>query len=372
MKLSDVFDASLFVRVPDSWHVIIADVKNSTASINAGNHNDVNLVAATSLIIPLNIARDNGVEIPFFFTGDGGTVIVPEPIRLKVLEALKKHNYNTIKNFNLALHYGSVQVSDIIEAGHAIEIAKLDNEKGFPKPIVIGSGLHYAESVIKKLDRDDDDEGLDYPVNIEGLECRWDRVRPPTLDNEVVCYLIEATRAEDQLEVYSQVLQKMDQLYGEPDKRNPLALHRLKLMLSLNKIRKEMIARFGRWKSGFLIFEFLKTFIGQLIFRFNWKIGKVKGIDYLRQVISNADTLTIDGRISTIVSGTTEKRLQFIKYLEEEELDERLIFGHYINKASIMTCYIEHRDDRHIHFVDGADGGYTAASQELKQKLLRR
>ncbi|HEX8545491.1 MAG TPA: DUF3095 family protein, partial [Cytophagaceae bacterium] len=69
-------------------------------------------------------------------------------------------------------------------------------------------------------------------------------------------------------------------------------------------------------------------------------------------------------------TGSTEKRLQFIRYLEEEEQNGNLIFGHHINRASVMTCYIENRDDRHIHFVDGSDGGYTAASKELKRKLV--
>src|SRR4028118_1882133 len=133
MKLRQVFDKKLFVPVPASWHVIITDVKNSTAAVSAGNHNDVNLIAATSLIIALNIARENNIEIPFFFTGDGGTVIVPEHIRPQVLEAIRNHNQNTIANFNLTLHYGSVPVSEIESAGHEIRIAKLYNEKGFPK-----------------------------------------------------------------------------------------------------------------------------------------------------------------------------------------------------------------------------------------------
>ncbi len=34
-----------------------------------------------------------------------------------------------------------------------------------------------------------------------------------------------------------------------------------------------------------------------------------------------------------------------------------------------MTCYIENRKSRHIHFVDGSDGGYTEAAKEFKMKL---
>ncbi|MBD0296914.1 MAG: DUF3095 family protein, partial [Flavisolibacter sp.] len=31
----------------------------------------------------------------------------------------------------------------------------------------------------------------------------------------------------------------------------------------------------------------------------------------------------------------------------------------------------EDRDEKHIHFVDGSDGGYTEASKEYKRKLMQ-
>jgi hypothetical protein len=34
-----------------------------------------------------------------------------------------------------------------------------------------------------------------------------------------------------------------------------------------------------------------------------------------------------------------------------------------------MTCYIENRNNKHIHFLDGSNGGYTEAAKELKPKL---
>ena len=37
-----------------------------------------------------------------------------------------------------------------------------------------------------------------------------------------------------------------------------------------------------------------------------------------------------------------------------------------ISRESVMTCYIENRNAKHIHFVDGADGGYTEAAKEIK------
>ena len=73
LPITEIFQRDNFSDVPSDWAIIVADVRNSTAAVAAGKHNDVNLVAAGSLIAALNIAKEKGIEIPFFFSGDGGT-----------------------------------------------------------------------------------------------------------------------------------------------------------------------------------------------------------------------------------------------------------------------------------------------------------
>jgi hypothetical protein len=203
---------------------------------------------------------------------------------------------------------------------------------------------------------------------MEGLECRWDKIKPPTEENEVVCYLIEAIKPELQAQIYADVLQKMDDIYGTLEKRNPISLERLKLLLGVNKIKREMLARFGKWERKYFLTTFLRTFLGKLYFKFNLKVKDLRGRDYLKQVVSNADILTIDGRINTIISSTNINHNSFMEYLSEQEGMGRLVFGHFTSRESVMTCYIESRNETHIHFVDGADGGYTEAAKELKRK----
>jgi hypothetical protein len=369
-QIYDVLRRASFTDVPDNWYVIIADVKNSTAAVNAGKHNDVNMVAAASLVVALNVAKSNNLEIPFLFGGDGGTVFVPEEVLQEVLDGLRRHNRNTIQNFGLELHVGCMSIQTINEAGHFVKIAKVRLGKGFSKPVIIGDGLKYAEQIIKQSPHEEELAIEDISLlNMEGLECRWDKIKPPAAENEIVCYLIEAMDPRNQQQVYADVLQMMDNIYGTPDKRNPLSMDRLKLLLSVDKIRREMMVRFGKWKSSYLTKAFLKTLIGYLFFRFKLNISRFRSREYLKDIINNADTLTIDGRISTVISGTTDQRSRFIKYLQDLEIEGVLLFGHFISKESVMTCYIENRNDRHIHFVDGADGGYTEASKELKAKL---
>jgi len=267
------------------------------------------------------------------------------------------------------MHIGSLSMAAVLAVGATVKISKVQLSLGFPKAVIIGNGLKFAEQQIKKGTQDRQEINSSYTLNMTGLECRWDKVKPPSEENEIVCYLIEAMDQEKQAEVYQNVLRKIDEIYGSIENRSPLSLSRLKLLLNLQKVQKEMLVKYGGWKVRYLISSFIKTFLGIFYFNNNLKIGTIRGKEYLLQLIANADTLTIDGRINTIISGKQNKRKQFLEYLADQETEGVLVYGHHISKESIMTCYIENMNSDHIHFVDGSDGGYTEAAKELKMKV---
>ncbi len=369
-------DEKLFTNFPDNWHVIVADIVNSTNAVLQGRHDDVNLIAAGSLIAAINAAKPFNTEIAYFFGGDGGTVIVPDEIVNKILSGLNAHKINSLNSFSLDLRVGRVAIGDIKKAGHDLRVAKVAIGGGYNKSVVIGDGLKYAENIIKSKylhDKESLEKQLlktdTSELNLEGLECRWDRIKPPTSSLEVVCLLIEATKVQQQSTVYRNVMIKLDEIYGEADKRHPITINRLQLLTTFRKFRKEMMARYSNWNISYFLKAFFESLIGRLYFKYNFKVNDLKGQEYLEQVIAFSDTLTIDGKINTIVSGTKENRIHLLKYLNEEEQKGLLIFGHFVSTESIMTCYIENRNKKHIHFLDGSNGGYTEAAKELKPKL---
>lgn len=369
LPLAQLLQAENFHAVPPDWHVVVADVRGSTAAVAAGKHNDVNLVAAGALIAVLNAARAADVEVPFFFGGDGGTLLVPPVLLDAAMAALRAHALNVERNFGLSLHLGAVPVAEIMSAGHLPRLAKTQLPTGFAKAVLIGNGLLWAERVVKDADAKEEAKATEKLLaDLMGLECRWDRIKPPADGAEIVCYLIEALDPAQQINVFRDAIQQLDAIYGAPEKRNPLSLQRLKLLVSTRKMRIEMMARFGRWKWRYFAAEMLKTAAARVLLCTRTKLSDFDGATYLEEVVANADTLTLDGRINTIISGTAAQRQRFISYLDAEELAGRLLYGHHVATESVMTCYIQTRERDHIHFVDGSDGGYTAAAGELKRK----
>jgi len=365
-----------FKDIPENWHVVVADINNSTGAVSGGKHADVNLIAAGCLIVALNISKAQQVEIPYFFGGDGGTVLVPDFLLEKVLAGLQAHKQNSLKNFSLDLRIGSVPVKEIYNAGYEMKLAKVEMTAGFLKPILIGNGLKYSEKRVKQNEVDGPgiekkEMNLQSPdeLNLQGMECRWDEVRPPSKAAEVVCLLIEATDPNRQMAVYRDVLNTLEEIYGNANERHPLTIKMLRLKNSVQKIQKEMLARYSKTKPFFMLKRLVENFIGAFYFRYDLTVNKMSGHQYLSQLIAQSEILTIDGRINAIISGTKENRIRFIKYLTEQEQSGILVFGHHVSPSSIMTCYVEDMKNKHTHFVDGSDGGYTAASRELKPKL---
>ncbi|MFC0774771.1 DUF3095 domain-containing protein [Terrimonas alba] len=355
----------LFYKIPSNWHVVITDIKNSTKAIERGVHETVNLLATGSIVAVLNIAYKAHISIPFFFGGDGASFIVPPSIVEPVLKALSLHRQNTVDNFGLDLRVGTVPVADIYQEGHLLQISKLRSTQFFIIPVVLGDGLAYAEKIIK---------GEDYKLlqvsrepeelDLTGMQCRWDKIKPPANYDEVVSLLVTARNSGQQADAFKKVIDLLDNIYGEPERRKPISIPMLKLKATIGKIGLEMRTRFGRLKPVYLFSNWIKMLLAQFYFRTR------KGKEYLRQLVALSDTLVIDGKVNTVISGTTMQREKLQAALNQLEQQGEINYGLYVSRESVMSCYVRNLNEEHIHFVDGAEGGYTKAAGMLKRKMV--
>jgi len=357
-------DEALFIQVPADWHIVITDIKNSTKAVLNGQHQTVNFLATGSIVIVLNIANKMNVDVPFFFGGDGATFIVPPLIIDAVMQALSKYKVNSLNNFELELRAGVVPVRKIYDDGYELRVSKHSRSSVFSIPVVLGQGLDYAEKLIKGEDYladkypDDEDE-----PDMTGMQCRWDRIAVPEDQEEVIALLVTAREGVRQSAVLRKVIQLMDEIYGPPQQRQPISINKLRLKTSYNSLKTELLARLGKSRVLKVIHAMILNAYGYIYFR------TLKGKLYLEQSVQMSDTLVIDGRINTVISGTAAQRFSLEERLQQMETAGEIYYGLHISNASIMSCYVRNMDDAHIHFVDGSDGGYTQAARMLKAKL---
>ena len=363
-----VADEKYFFPVPDDWYVVITDIKKSTQAIKDGLHQVVNLIATGSVIAGLNLARKVNTTIPFFFGGDGATLLVPPSLIDPIMGALVEHRANTAKNFGLELRIGNVPITKIYQELHQLTISKVKMGDKFFIPVVLGAGLQYAEQIVKGADFVHSlPETKGNTLDLTGMECRWDRIKPPKNLFEVVSLLVTVRNKEEQAGLYKKVLDTIDEIYGQRQTRNPISVQRLKLQATLGKINLEMKTRLGRFDPSYLISNWLVTLFGKLVY---FPFDK-QGQHYLNRLVELSDTLVIDGKINTVISGTSKQRELLVRALDQLEQEGEILFGWYTSKESVMSCYVRDRLDQRIHFVDGSDGGYTNAAEMLKKKMLK-
>jgi hypothetical protein len=365
LPLASLFkNDELFTRVPSDWHVIITDIKGSTQAILQGQHETVNFLATGSIVTVLNFVFKKGITVPFFFGGDGATFIVPPSVIDVLMDLLLLYKENVLLNFNLNLRVGTVSVQQIYAHGDELRICKFNRAASFSIPVVLGNGLSYAERLIKSEDYlFNKEEGGTDDLDLSGMQCRWDKIGPPENSTEVLTLLITTGKKGLQSQVFSQVIALLDDIYGEQQMRQPISVAKLKLKTTFNRLNTEMRARIGKIRFFELIQTWLINLYGYIYFKTD------RGKHYLNRLVEMSDTLVIDGRINTVISGTELQRLKLLKRLDQLESQGGILYGVHISRDAIMSCYVRDLEDGHVHFVDGSEGGYTQAAMVLKAKI---
>ncbi|MEZ4886811.1 MAG: DUF3095 family protein [Chitinophagales bacterium] len=358
----------LFSQVPEDWHMVVLDIEKSTQAVKNGFHKDVNLTATGGIIVVLNKLKtiDKNLKIPYFFGGDGATFVLPNSFLEEILAVLENYRHHVKKNMHLNLKIGSFPVKEVYRQNRTIRIAKFDLNAQLTVPIVLGTGLKYAEGIIKSLFVDETENHKQLtPVNLEGMECRWQEIDPPYPEERIVCLLVNCPNDVLQGKVYQHIIAKINAIFGTYEERQPISTIKLKLDLTLQKIKEEMYARIGKYNFAYLIKNWLITIFGKYYF-----IYFEEGRAYLQKVSELSYTLMIDGTLNNVISGTQQEIDELVVFLDKLEAKGKIRYGIHTTHASIMSCYVEDRKEAHIHFVDGTEGGYTAAAEMFKGKAL--
>ena len=87
----------------------------------------------------------------------------------------------------------------------------------------------------------------------------------------------------------------------------------------------------------------------------------------------NSDFRKYDDGLKMTIDCTRETADALEALLLKAETERIADYGLHRQDSALMTCIVpSHLSDDHVHFLDGAGGGYALAAQHLKEKLARR
>lgn len=364
-----ISDKKNFFDVPANWHIIVTDIRNSTGAYDKGKYFEMNIASASCIILAINIAKKENLEIPFIYGGDGASIVVPEELLDQTLEELSTLRKNVGKNFGISLRVGSVKVSEIEEAGHHLLVAKYRVAKKYSQAVFLGPGLYEAEKIMKSDARHETKRlGKNTKLDLSGLQCRWDTIEPPKRKTEIVTMIIDATDDKNHGDVYKKIVKKLDLVYGDFEERHPVSHNKIRHATDFKTIKLASYAKFGYFNPFYIFNQMIRSRISKVLIKLKAPIRLHD--DYTKEIVTATDTLKIDGSLKTIVAGNKKQREEFLDYLNNLEKKGEIYFGYHVSDSTTMTCYIHKKDNEYINFLDGAGGGYVQAARILKPKKL--
>lgn len=375
---SGIANSDNFVAVPDDWHIIITDITKSTEAIELGRYRDVNLLGASSIIATLNVAK--AIDIPFVFGGDGASILIPPSLVSNAKQALLGLRRLAKGQFGLDLRVGIVPVAMVTKARQDVKVAKFKMSEHYTQAAFAGGGLTYATELIKNSNtmRIDNSSSLDeaQEADLSGLACRWQDI--PSRHGEVVSLLVLATsqtRARTD-EVYQDVMQQIQMIYGDEKTHHPVTGSNLNLTFEDKSLMKEtkLRARSSSWfhQQLYLWQIKLENLLGLMLMQFKSKVGAMDWGLY-KDIVTNAtDYKKFDDMLRMVISGDAAQRETLTRYLESKFKDGSLVYGTQVSDRAIMTCLVFEHNGPQVHFIDGANGGYALAAKSMKARLSRK
>lgn len=376
-RFDDLCDDSPFAEVPPEWWILMSDVRGSTQAIREGRYQDVNMAGAAAVAAILNVA--GGREIPFVFGGDGATFLVPPSLAEAAKVALTRTRTYVRATYGFELRVGAVPILALEGTGATVRVAKFELSQGNTLAFFRGGGITMAEELIKKGAPSGasyllpDDPGSPAP-DLTGLSCRW---RPlETRNGTMISILIQARDEKRSNEVYSRILQGLRvALDADPATHTPVSEAQFKpqwppksfiVETSWQRTRFQAtrwLARMGYLAlTGFLHFCIL----------FDRRLGRWQPSNYKREMKNNADFRKFDDMLRMVLDCSETQADRIEALLTDLHHAGDLFYGLHRSEKALMTCMVfSPVDNQHVHFIDGADGGYAMAATGLKEQIAR-
>ncbi len=371
----EVFRAAHYRDLPDDWILYISDVCNSTEAIRRGLYRAVNMVGAACITAALNACP--GLPLPFVFGGDGATLAAPASRDAIVCRELASVAAMAHGQFELALRIGRVPISTLRARGHRVQVAKYRIAGDDTLAMLRGDGVAEAERWVKAPSSVYLVAAAESPsesANLNGLSCRWEPLH--SAHGEILSLLIRSRAPEAQADAYYHDLyRKMRAILALSDEQlNPVkagALH-TKWPPTDFEIESRVHAGSGRlWaRIGSRLWTLLHSMGGRFIFATGMRTPLIDPKQYRRSMIQRSDFRKFDGMLRMVLEAPTEKIPALLALLDEEHRRGALLYGVHRAPSAIMTCVVfSLKEDSHVHFIDGSDGGYALAAAQYKEQL---
>lgn len=360
-----LMDPALYRRLPDDWTIGMADIVQSTRAIRENRYKAVNMAGA-AVIAGLANAISNQ-DFPFVFGGDGASFAVGPDMLDLARQSLADTAVWVREEMDLTLRVALIPVSVIRAQGLDVQVARFGPSPNVSYAMFSGGGLGWAEAALKRGDFAVAPSPPGSRPDLSGLSCRFSEI--PAARGLILSLVIVPAQGADPVAFRELIEDITHQVERSPMASRPLPSNGPPLRWPPPGLMLE--ARASRVANGSLFLRraslYAFTALSFLVLRFGIRIGGFVPARYIVQLVENSDFRKFDDALRMVLDCSPALADALEKRLSEAAAASVVRYGAHRAKAAMMTCFTPRPTQaNHVHFIDGADGGYALAATALK------
>jgi hypothetical protein len=344
----------------------VADVQQSTKAIRENRYKAVNMAGAAVIASVANALK--GRDFPFVFGGDGASFAVPATDAALARQALGETATWVKEDLDLSLRIGMVSVAAIRAQGRDVRVARYMPSANVSIAMFSGGGMAWADAAMKRDEIAVPPAAPGAHPDLSGLSCRYELI--PSQRGQVLSLVVmpEARANPDDFRAVVEAVARI--VEKTPDASRPLPGQGLRLKWPPQGYDLE--ARASRRAGESIRTRKAKVLaLTLLYFLIMWsglRIGRFIPAKYTQELIENSDFRKFDDSLRMVLDCTPELATEIEDYLKTEAAKGVVRYGVHRQDAAMMTCFTPSPvNPNHVHFIDGAQGGYALAATALKE-----
>jgi hypothetical protein len=358
-----LMDPAMYAPLPDDWTIGVADIVESTKAIANQRYKAVNMAGASVIAAVTNALE--GREFPFVFGGDGASFAVSPDDLERAREALAATAIWVEESLNLAMRVALVPVRAVRAQGLDVRVARFGPSPNLSYAMFSGGGLGWADAAMKRGEFAVPPAAPGTQPDLSGLSCRFEEI-PSTRGLILSVLVVSASDADPR--AFRKVIEDIIRLAEKsPDAGRPVPPGGPPLRWPPAGVEYEARAARGGpllKRRGVVLAVTLWAYV---VMRLGIKVGNFVPKNYVQQVVENSDFRKYDDGLRMILDCTEELERALAELLAKAASERVVRYGLHRQDAAMMTCFTPSvmRSD-HVHFIDGARGGYASAATALK------
>jgi hypothetical protein len=358
-----LMDPALYSPLPDDWSIGVADIVESTRAIAEARYKAVNMAGA-AVIASVTNALD-GREFPFVFGGDGASFAVSPDDLPRAREALGATATWVRDDLDLVMRVALVPVAAVRAQGLDVRVARFGPSANLSYAMFSGGGLGWAEAAMKRGEFAVPMAPSGTQPDLTGLSCRFEEI--PSARGLILSVLVVPALGADATAFRKLIEDIVALVERSPDAGRPVPSGGPPLRWPPAGVDFEARAQRGGSLFKRRAAVLAHTLFAYLIMRFGISVGGFVPKTYVQQVVENSDFRKYDDGLRMILDCTPELERALTQRLAAAASTAVARYGLHRQDAAMMTCFMPSalRSD-HVHFIDGARGGYASAATALK------